>query len=578
MLSSNAQRIFEMKYARTLPSGRKETWKEAITRVADYVSNAETNDVNKFRVMAFFIKIMLNKDFIPGGRILANAGTGIKNMMNCFVLPIEDSRQSIYKTLRDAAELFAHGGGVGYNFSNLRPVGSLVKTTGGKASGPLSFMSLFDQTGEVISQASRRGAQMGILNVEHPDIIDFIQFKNKLNSRNQRLMEEYLRNLKASGLALDGQAYFNVMQKTLSDDQLTHFNLSVAVSDKFMSAVRDKIKWFDKYYADEVLDLIAINAWNNGDPGILFIDRINEDNLAPYLGKINATNPCGEVPLLPYEACCLGSINLHNFVNGKEFDWEDFENVIKIAVRFLDNVQTLNETPLVDINEMCQQTRRLGLGVMGLADCLVEMEIPYDSIDALNFCTEVAEFLGKICWKASMELAVERGPFLAFYEKNINWDLIDKFNLPHNPVRNIAITSIAPTGTIALLADVNSGIEPYFSLSFKRNITTGLGNVATETIQYDLPLVKEKRDLGWSEEKINKIFRSAHQINWRDHIRMQSIWQTYTDNAVSKTINMPYETTVDDIKEAYVLAWASGLKGVTIYRDNSKLFQILERK
>jgi ribonucleoside-diphosphate reductase alpha chain len=565
MLSPNAQRIFNLKYAKVHPNGRKEEWKEAVTRVADYVASAERTEQNQYRLMAFFVSAMYDKSFIPGGRILANAGTNIKNLFNCFVLPIEDSRQSIYSTLKNAAEIFAWGGGVGYNFSHLRAAGSPVKSTGGKASGPLSFMSLFDQTGEVIAQASRRGAQMGILNCDHPDIVDFINFKNKLNSRNSRLMKEYVKNLKNAHLDTDGKPYFDVMQKTLSDDQLTHFNLSVAVTDKFMLE------------SEELLKLMAENAWQNGDPGLFFVDRANQDNLAPYLGTIDATNPCGEVPLLPYEACCLGSINLYNCVFDKLFDWDYFENLIRLGVRFLDNVHDLNETPIPEINKICKETRRLGLGVMGLADCLAEMGMPYDSKEAFDFADKLAQFLGKTAWQASIDLAEEKGPFPAFDEDKINWSLLDKFNLPHKPVRNIAVTSIAPTGTIALLANVSSGIEPYFSIRYKRNITEGLGNTVKDTIEYEIPLIQIKRDQGWTDEDIKKIFKTAHQIHWKDHIRMQVIWQNCIDNAVSKTINMPYEATIEDVMDAYAMAWQLGLKGITIYRDGSKLFQILEK-
>lgn len=550
-LSETAQRIFEMKYARTLPDGKKETWAQAVTRIAQHVASAEENEATELAFMAQIFEVIHDRMFIPGGRILANAGTGIKNLMNCFILPIEDSRESIYGALGNAAEIFAWGGGIGYNFSDLRAKGALVRTTGGEASGPISFMSLFDQTGEVISQASRRGAQMGMLSIDHPDIETFINIKNKLDGRNIRLIEEYQRNLKDAGLDTDGKDYFEIMRKTLADDQLTHFNISVAITDEYM-------RGDDK----RLLRLIAENAWRNGDPGLYFIDRANLDNMTPYLGNLDATNPCGEVPLLPYEACCLGSINLFMFSYPEGyFDYKTLRDVIRIAVRFLDNVQELNVTPIEEINIATKNTRRLGLGVMGLADTLEELGLPYDSEEATEFCEGLAQFICREAWTASMDLAEERGAFPAFLEDQINWGIIPA-ELERRPVRNVAITSIAPTGSIALIADVNNGIEPFFSHDYTRNITEGIGNTAKETIK---------------QSAISDTVKTAHEISWKDHINMQAIWQDWTDNAVSKTINMPNDATIDDVLSAYEYAWQEGLKGITVYRDGSKLFQILNR-
>jgi ribonucleoside-diphosphate reductase alpha chain len=556
-LSTTAEKIFKLKYSRD----SKEDWEGAVARVALYVAQAEDEEKRLFYTSEF-CRIIYEKSFLPGGRILANAGTGVKNLMNCFVLPVEDSREGIYGTLKDAAEVFAWGGGVGYNFSKIRAEGSFVKTTKGKASGPLSFMSLYDQTGEVISQASRRGAQMGILNVEHPDIVKFINFKNKLNSRNTRLLEEYKRNLGRKGLDIDGELYFHTLAKTLADDQLTHFNVSVGVSDAFMEQLGSDSLWDKTHTPDQIMRIIATNAWLSGDPGIFFIDRANGDNMVPYLGKIEATNPCGEVPLLSYEACCLGSINLSNFNEGDVFDWNYLAQVVHIAVRFLDDVQELNETPVEKINDATRATRRLGLGVMGLADLLAERNLLYDSDEAREFCDTLAWFIGKEAWLESMSLAEEKGAFPAFDPFAVNWKLIDKFNLERRPVRNVAITSIAPTGTIALVADVNSGIEPYFAHSYSRNLTEGVGNTATETIE---------------QSAVSDTVKTAHEISWQDHIKMQEVWQRWTDNAVSKTINMHNDASIDDIINAYNLAWKSGLKGMTVYRDGSKLFQILNK-
>ena len=552
-LSANADKIFKMKYAQKRGNGRLEEWGEACARVAYYISQAESSESNRLQYLADFTKIMLERTFVPGGRIIANAGTNIRNMMNCFVLPVEDSRQSIYNALGKAAEIFAWGGGIGYNFSHLRGRGAPVSTTGGTASGPLSFMSLFDQTGEVISQASRRGAQMGILNVDHPDILRFINFKNELNTRNQRLFEEYMRNLEVNKLDRKGKKYFDVMRKTLADDQLTHFNMSVGITDAFMEALTDE-------HNHDIMKEIAKNAWLNGDPGVFFIDKANEDNMVPYLGRIEATNPCGEVPLLPYEACCLGSINLERFIEGQYVDFAYLKDVVKYAIRFLDNVHELNDTPVKEINEAMRQTRRLGLGVMGWADALAEAGIPYDHKDAFTLADIIAKTIQKTAWETSMELAEERGEFPAFQWPNINWKLIDDLELPRKPVRNVAVTSIAPTGSISLIADVNSGIEPFFSHHYTRNITEGIGNTAKETIK---------------QSAVSDTVKTAHEIHWTDHIWMQASWQKWTCNAVSKTINMPNSATIDDIMEAYKMAWELGCKGITVYRDESRMFQIL---
>jgi ribonucleoside-diphosphate reductase alpha chain len=547
-LSPTAQKIYDLKYARELSNGEKETWEKTVLRVSQYVASVEEHEATELAAMGQFYRVLYEQSFLPGGRTLANAGTNVRNLMNCFVLPIEDSRESIYNSLKDAAEIFAWGGGVGYNFSNLRAKGSEVKTTGGLASGPLSFMGLYDQTGEVISQASRRGAQMGILNIDHPDIRDFIQYKNELDDRNTRIVKEFQR---AKGRELNPHTMMT-LHKTLADSQLTHFNLSVAVTDDYMAT--------GDY---EILELIAESAWKNGDPGMYFIDRANSDNMVPYLGSLDATNPCGEVPLLPYEACCLGSLNLSNFYGGGIFDWEYLRSVIRVGIRFLDNVQELNVTPVAEINAATRATRRLGLGVMGLADLLAEMGMSYGSDESIEFCDNLAFFIGRESWMASMELAIERGPFEAYDADQINWALVDKFDLDRRPVRNVAITSIAPTGTISIISDVNGGIEPFFAHSYSRNITEGVGNTAKETIE---------------QAAVSDTVKTAHEIPWEKHVIMQAAWQNWVDNAVSKTINMPSDATKDDIMEAYVRAWELGLKGITVYRDSSKIFQILERK
>jgi ribonucleoside-diphosphate reductase alpha chain len=548
-LSKIADKIHKQKYAKFLPNGKLESWEQTATRVSEYVARAEDKEDNYLQYLADFTKLICDRTFIPGGRVLANAGTGIRNLFNCFVMPIEDSRESIYDTLKKAAEIFAWGGGIGYNFSNIRAEGEPVRTTGGKASGPVSFMELFDTTGEVISQASRRGAQMGILNVTHPDIMKFIEHKNALNVRNKRIWKQIQDAFKN-----DPETNPHIIEQILSNNQLTHFNISIAIPDKFMDAL-----FCENKEGLKIFDAIAKNAWESGDPGLYFIDKANEYNMVPYLGSLDATNPCGEVPLLPYEACCLGSINLYNFVDKKFIDWDYLEFVIKMAVRFLDDVQTLNYTPVTEINDACRKTRRLGLGVMGLANLLAEMKVPYDSEDALSISGELAKFIQTKAWEASMELAQEKGAFPAYNRDKMNWKLFENLGLEKKLIRNVAVTSIAPTGTIALLADVNGGIEPFFSKKYIRNITKGIGNIVedavTQNIEYDV--------------------KTSHDISWKSHVNMQSIWQKYTDNAVSKTINMSENSTIDDVKDAYFYAWEKNCKGITIYRNNSRNFQIL---
>jgi len=543
MLTQNAQKIFDDKYARTLPSGNKETWEQACVRVAHHVAQAEQTESNRLQYTADFTKILVELSFLPGGRVLSNAGTEIKNMMNCFVLPIEDSRDGIYTALRYSAEIFAHGGGIGYNFSNLRGAGTPVKGTGASASGPLSFMELFDHTGEVIAQGSRRGAQMGILNIDHPDIEAFIQLKNKLHAKNQRMLDEY------SELT---DRYDPRLERVLANNQFTHFNISVALTDEYM------------INPDYKLYLIGKNAWENGDPGVYFIDRANADNMVPYLGSLDATNPCGEVPLLAYEPCCLGSINLERFVAGKFIDFDYLKFVVRTAVRFLDNVQELNETPVEKINGAARATRRLGLGVMGFADFLAELQIPYDHEDALTAAQICGKILQMAAWEASMELAAEKGAFPTYDAEKMNWRLIDNLGLERKPIRNVAVTSVAPTGSIALVASVNGGIEPHFSKNYTRHITKGIGNSAVASI---------------SQQSIdNSSVRYAHQIGWQDHVKMQAAWQEHVDNAVSKTINMPNDASIEEIVDSYKLAWELGCKGITVYRDNSRGFQVLNRQ
>ncbi len=626
MLSEKAEKIFKLKYAKN----GEELWEDACFRIANHVASAERNytdgDKNYEMFLPAYYSMIYERKFIPGGRILANAGTKIKNLFNCFVLPVEDSRNSIYNTLHDAAEIFAWGGGIGYNFSDIREEGSPIKTTGGQASGPLSFMQLFDTTGEVIQQASRRGAQMGMLDVDHPDIEKFIKFKAVPNTRNKRLLEEYHRNLEITGGKLKNTRYFDILQKTLLDDQLTHFNISVVVPDEFMQAVAEGKDWdlISRYNGEkysvvssiDLFDTIAKQAWESGDPGIYFIDHANKDNLVVnYEGQLQATNPCGEIGLYPYESCNLGSINLYEMLteDKKHIDFERLSFVTQLAVRFLDNVHDLSENLIPELNETSHKFRRLGLGVMGWADLLAELEVPYDSEEAEKLILAIGFCIQFNAWVGSHYLAIERGIFPAFDSSKINLrafeNIFPQLDTPDLSVRkrfadefklrNVSVTAIAPNGTIALIADVNSGIEPFFSLAYRRHLTQGVGNIATDTLVELNPILHRKLEqLNLTEEQMDKVletlyktgsiqsldflpedfrnvFKTSHEIRWEDHIKTQANWQKWISNSISKTINMPHDATIADIKHAYFMAWELGCKGITIYRDKSKSFQIL---
>jgi ribonucleoside-diphosphate reductase alpha chain len=626
-LNEKGKKVFALKYS----TKKSKMWRETCRDIADFIAQGglpyDKTEREIKEIADKYFEYLYDLKFIPGGRIIANAGTGIKNLANCFVLEIDDSRISIYSTLKDAAEIFAMGGGVGYSFGKVREEGADIKTTGGQASGPLSFMSLFDQTGEVIQQASRRGAQLGSLSVVHPDIEKFIQFKSKLNSRNQRILEEYDRNLKKFDGRLKNTKYEKVLEKTLLDDQLTHFNISVLLTDDFMQAVEDDKDWnlvspssgkvVKTVKAKEILYLMATQAWESGDPGELFYDAINKDNMVSYLGNIEATNPCGEVPLLSGESCILTSINLFEIFNQetKQIDYELLKDITKTVTRFLEDVTEITEAPLDYINQTTKGLRRLGIGVLGFSDLLIELNIPYESKEAIELSKYLSWFINFHAWETSFELAKERGHF-KYYDKNRAELFVVTKVLYDNPylqseinyedlknigVRNVGVTSIAPTGSIAIIAGRNSAIEPFFSLAYKRNITEGIGNVAKDSIFETNPALERKlKEQNFNQEEINQIleyaftngtltgcnlvskefqqlFKTANEIHWKFHVDIQSAWQLYISNAISKTVNISEKATVQDIYDIYLYMWKSGLKGGTIYRDNSKSFQILEK-
>ncbi|TET41715.1 MAG: vitamin B12-dependent ribonucleotide reductase [Dehalococcoidia bacterium] len=564
-LSDNALRVLERRYLTKDGEGKViETPHELFRRVAKHIASAELHyDANadvSFWEEAFH-QLMTNLDFLPNSPTLMNAGHELGQLSACFVLPIEDSMESIFDAVKYTALIHKSGGGTGFSFSRLRPTSDRVGSTGGIASGPVSFMRTFDVTTDVIKQGGmRRGANMAILNVEHPDILKFIAAKE-------------------------------------DPEALTNFNLSVAVTDKFMKAVGKGTDYnlvnprtgevTDKLNAKEVFYKIVDMAWHTGDPGIVFIDEINRHNPTPKLGKIESTNPCGEQPLLPFESCNLGSINLSKMVADKDgqpyIDHDKLSQTVKLAVRFLDNVIEVNQFPLPEITEIAKTTRKIGLGVMGFADMLIQLGIPYDSEQGLVMAEEIAHFISEEADKTSIELAQERGVFPAFQESI--------YDMPDGPrFRNASRTTIAPTGSLSIIANCSSGIEPLFALSYIRHILEGeefievnpyfeetakKGGFYSPDLMKQLAEGKRLKDIEEVPEDIKMLFVTAHDISPEWHVKMQAAFQKFTDSAVSKTVNFPHEATPDDVTKVYMLAYQEGLKGITIYRDRSRDSQVL---
>jgi ribonucleoside-diphosphate reductase alpha chain len=564
-LAENAIRVLERRYLKKDKSGQViEKVEEMFRRVAQTIASAEIIYDPKADVKAReeeFYQLMANLEFLPNSPTLMNAGRELGQLSACFVLPIDDSMESIFDAVKNTALIHKSGGGTGFSFSRLRPETDRVGSTGGVASGPVSFMRVFDIATDVIKQGgTRRGANMAILSIDHPDIVKFIEAKD-------------------------------------DPTVLTNFNLSVAVTNKFMEAVKTDSDYnlvnpstnevTSQLNAKKVFDKIVDMAWKTGDPGIVFLDRINDNNPTPQLGKIESTNPCGEQPLLAYESCNLGSINLARMLrttNGTtEIDHSKLAETVRIAVRFLDNVIDVNKFPLPEIEEKTKKTRKIGLGVMGFADMLIKLGIPYDSEEALKVAEKVMTDISREATEASKKLAQEREVFPAF--DGSDYDRHDGIR-----VRNATRTTIAPTGTLSIIAGCSSGIEPLFALSYTRHILDGAQLVEvnpyfeqaakkegfySEELMQQLAAGAKLGDMDGIPDRIKRLFVTAHEITPKWHVKMQAAFQKSTHNAVSKTVNFPQKATRGDIAEVYMMAYEEGLKGITIYRDRSREAQVL---
>jgi ribonucleoside-diphosphate reductase alpha chain len=557
-LTVNAIEVLRQRYLlKDLNENIIETPAQLFTRIAKAIASVDSEyGEDPVESEKAFYEMMARLKFIPNSPTLFNAGTPLGQLSACFVLPVGDSLEEIFTAVKNTALIEQSGGGVGFDFSRLRPKGDIVKSTKGIASGPVSFMRVFDIATEIIKAGGkRRGAMMAILRVDHPDIIEFITSKQKPGF-------------------------------------LSNFNISVAVTDEFVEALnRNGEYWLvnprnkektSKLKAKEVWDLMMKSAWMSGDPGVVFIDEINRHNPTPQIGPMESTNPCGEQPLLPYESCNLGSVNLSKFVENGKIDWEKLKDTVRKAVHFLDNVVSANKYPLKETEDITQANRKIGLGVMGFADMLIKLGIAYDSEQALELGEQIMKFIQEEGHKKCVEIAKKRGSFPNF-EGSIWKNKKEAF-------RNATVTTIAPTGTISIIAGCSSGIEPLFAISFIRNVLSGtrlfetnplFEAIAKERGFYSAELLEEIARTGSVQkikgvpDDVKRLFVTALDIEPDWHVRMQAVFQKYTDNAVSKTVNLPENATVEDVKRIYELALKLKCKGVTIFRYGSKPEQVL---
>ncbi len=561
-ITNNALVVLEKRYLKKDEQGNIiESAEDLFRRVAKAISEIDKKyGDNSEESYAKFYEIMAKLEFLPNSPTLMNAGTSFQQLSACFVLPVEDSMESIFETLKYAALIHKTGGGTGFSFSHLRPANDVVKSTSGVSSGPISFMKVYNAATEAIKQGGRRrGANMGILRIDHPDIIEFIKCKEK-------------------------------------EGEISNFNISVAITEDFMKKLEKDEEYelinprtkqvVKKLKTKEVFDLIVEHAWLNGEPGVIFIDTINKYNPTPEIGEIESTNPCGEQPLLPYESCNLGSINLGKMIKSEEghcdIDWDRLRYVTQQAVHFLDNVIDANQYPVEKIREMTLANRKIGLGVMGWADMLFQLRISYNSKEAVSLAEKVMGFIKKVATETSEQLAQKRGSFPNF-EKSVFKNT--------KPRRNATLTTIAPTGSIGIIANASTGIEPVFALAYIRKNILGGEELFEINPYFKQALIKEGlysesliqeiiqkgslKDIKGIPESFRKIFVTAMDIPPEMHIRMQAAFQKYVDNAVSKTINLPSSATKEDIAKVYLLAYKLGLKGVTVYRDGSRNMQVL---